>query len=148
MTTALEACDAIAASLVDAAVLPFVQKPADMGEGTPDYPVGSVYWEGGETDVRSDSTAQTTFGGRVRQHQMNVTLDVAVKQRNELGPDMVAVITTWDAVQGWLDSQKQTSCFGIVGAKGFRWSVERTVFEDAGQTPYVGFRVTITLRFF
>jgi hypothetical protein len=148
VTSTLGTCEAVASSLRGSGTVPYVQGPASLSEGRQDFPLAQVYWNGGETDVRSDSTAQTTFGGHVRQHQATVVVDVYVKQRNEVGSDMAATITTWDLVQGWLDSQKQNGCFGIVGAKGFRWVTERVLFEEAGQTPYVGFRVTITLRFF
>jgi hypothetical protein len=148
VTSTLGTCEAVADSLRASGAVPYVQGPSTLSEGRQDFPLAQVYWNGGETDARSDSTAQTSFGGHVRQHQMTVVVDVYAKQRNELGPDMVTTITTWDLVQGWLDSQKQNNCFGVTGAKGFRWVTERVLFEEASQTPYVGFRVTITLRFF
>lgn len=120
-----------------------------LSEGYSDMPLLQVYPDASDTDSRGETTDRSTFRAGVRQTGLVINADCVVKQRSNLGEDMLRTVSLADAVQMELEKQDTKPYFQNRAIKAFHWSWQRVTFKYGDpETSYVGIRFTINLTIF
>ncbi len=143
--TLLDGVAAVFEEMVTAGDLQKAERYDKLSEDFQDVPMAQVYLDQGEVDA-STATAQHTFRGAARMHEVAVGVDIPCRQRGDAAEDMKAVVDVLEAVTNKLDAQQTRPWFGSDAIKSWRWRWQRVTFVRGEATPYVGLRVTIWLR--
>lgn len=138
---------AVASTLAGAPAVGRVQAYDAISESVPDTPLLQVYAESGEVDAQSD-TDRTSFGGGVQVSRLTVQVDGYARRRSHIGEDLQAQMALVDAVDARLSEQRLGLAFGLSAVKSFKWTWERTTFEDVEGHTYAGVRFTLELTIF
>lgn len=141
--TLKQLCDAIADAIeTNVSEVQEVQRPDELSEGINSERLVQVY----PVSWNQDSTGnihQQTFGGRTRNQETIIHVDVYARQRASLADDMALTILLADALNNFFETQVKPY-FAFEYIRAYAWRGERLQFEY-GQALYVGVRYTLTL---
>lgn len=151
--TLTQICDAVKDTLSSA--VERAQSVGELSESMEDLPMLRVYPFFNEVDP-SGVTDRSTFGGKggvettpVRWSSLVINADVPAQQRSDIGEDLAAVTTVWDATEALLATQNVKPYFGLEGIKAFSWNAQLTTFNwGAPLLPYLGVQFKLNIEVF
>lgn len=148
MVKVSEICDAIAEVLSEASGIKSVKSYNEVTEGVPavECPRLQVYPDDYNPDI-NNTVERTTFGGVIRQAQLNVFVDIFARERSHINLDMEALVDTLDSLIDVLEDQEDPPFFGLEGIKAFGWTWKRVGLIYGGHQ-YLGGRIILRLRLF
>jgi len=153
--TLMDICDGIAATFngqpvvlnAGTAAVPIIAQSYDqLTEGMQDTPTLQVYPQIGTTDYGTENDRRT-FKGKVKGTEYEFLVMAFARPRSNVGEDMEACVRLWDALETILEN---ITCnyFGVASVGNIAWTFAPPVPIEYGGAVYVGFELTITVRFF
>jgi len=137
-------CDAVKQTLAAADGINRAGANETIPDGTPDLPLVNVFPQTIEGRGRTD---RTTFGGGVRQNDVEVGARVVLPPKGSFGEAIALQTEIMDNLIDVFETQTEQPFFGHQGIKTFRWKMERATIKH-GDREYPGIEVTLFITLF
>ena len=137
-------CNAIKQTLATTAGINRAGANETIPDGTPDLPLINVFPSTYEGRSRTD---RTTFGGGVRQQDVEIGARVMLPPKGTFGEAIALQTEIMDNLIDVFDAQTEPPFLGHKAIKTFRYKLERVTITE-GSREYPGIEITLFITLF